>query len=247
MQSPDARPAAADAWQSGPRSANGLPPTPPLSSVVSPGSSYGFGGHMESPSLSQAGADDDADAAKRRTNPLIDLIESEKRYVEELGMVIRVRPSGPPCFVRSLAWRPTARRPTTSVRARERLTAPPPSLARLAFPPFLQKVAGAWSRQNFPPPLLDLMFRSIEGVYKINRGFGSVRRAQLLVACGSRQPAAGRPWLTIALPSAFSLARNSRKLVRARRPRRPWATCSCAGSVLIAPLAPAHVPFAHER
>lgn len=39
------------------------------------------------------GTDEDAEAAKRRTNPLIDLIESEKRYVDELGMVIRVRRS----------------------------------------------------------------------------------------------------------------------------------------------------------
>lgn len=67
--------------------------SPAVSSVISPATSaYGFGDHMESPALSQAGGEgDDAEAAKRRTNPLIDLIESEKRYVDELGMVIRVR------------------------------------------------------------------------------------------------------------------------------------------------------------
>ncbi|KAF8976449.1 hypothetical protein BDQ17DRAFT_1384736, partial [Cyathus striatus] len=32
------------------------------------------------------------------------------------------------------------------------------------------KVASAWSRSNLPPPELDAMFRSIESVYKANRG-----------------------------------------------------------------------------
>ncbi|KAG8219885.1 hypothetical protein J3R82DRAFT_864 [Butyriboletus roseoflavus] len=33
----------------------------------------------------------------------------------------------------------------------------------------IRKVAAAWSRSNLPPPELDVMFRSIEGVYKTNR------------------------------------------------------------------------------
>ena len=38
----------------------------------------------------------------------------------------------------------------------------------------LQKVAAAWSRANLPPPELDTMFRSIEGIYKANRSLLSV-------------------------------------------------------------------------
>ncbi|KAL4071018.1 hypothetical protein J3A83DRAFT_4373191 [Scleroderma citrinum] len=33
----------------------------------------------------------------------------------------------------------------------------------------IRKVAAAWSRSNLPPPELDIMFRSVEGVYKVNR------------------------------------------------------------------------------
>ncbi|KAF9240863.1 hypothetical protein BU15DRAFT_87438 [Melanogaster broomeanus] len=33
----------------------------------------------------------------------------------------------------------------------------------------IRKVAAAWSRSNLPPPELDTMFRSVEGVYKTNR------------------------------------------------------------------------------
>lgn len=33
----------------------------------------------------------------------------------------------------------------------------------------IRKVAAAWSRSNLPPPQLDIMFRSVEGVYKVNR------------------------------------------------------------------------------
>ncbi|KIK91017.1 hypothetical protein PAXRUDRAFT_831199 [Paxillus rubicundulus Ve08.2h10] len=33
----------------------------------------------------------------------------------------------------------------------------------------IRKVAAAWSRSNLPPPELDIMFRSVEGVYKTNR------------------------------------------------------------------------------
>ena len=38
-----------------------------------------------------------------------------------------------------------------------------------------QKVAAAWSRNNLPPKELDVMFRSIEMVYKVNRSLLSVR------------------------------------------------------------------------
>ncbi|KAK0465075.1 uncharacterized protein EV420DRAFT_1512742 [Desarmillaria tabescens] len=56
----------------------------------------------------------------KRSNPLTDLVDTEKNYVEQLTGIIR-------------------------------------------------KVAAAWSRSNLPPPELDTMFRSIEGVYKANR------------------------------------------------------------------------------
>ncbi|KAF5377436.1 hypothetical protein D9615_005323 [Tricholomella constricta] len=64
------------------------------------------------------------DAKPRKSNPLNDLIETEKTYVDQLTGIIR-------------------------------------------------KVAAAWSRSNLPPPDLDAMFRSIEGVYKSNRSFHS--------------------------------------------------------------------------
>ncbi|TFY55238.1 hypothetical protein EVG20_g9393, partial [Dentipellis fragilis] len=57
---------------------------------------------------------------RKKSNPLIDLIETEKIYVDQLTGIIR-------------------------------------------------KVAAAWSRSNLPPPELDLMFRSLEGVFKANR------------------------------------------------------------------------------
>ncbi|KAH7883661.1 hypothetical protein F5I97DRAFT_1562730 [Phlebopus sp. FC_14] len=56
----------------------------------------------------------------RKFSHLVDLIESEKSYVDLLTGVIR-------------------------------------------------KVAAAWSRSNLPPPELDVMFRSVEAVYKANR------------------------------------------------------------------------------
>ena len=34
-----------------------------------------------------------------------------------------------------------------------------------------QKVASAWSKNNFPPAELDTMFRNVESVYRLNRGF----------------------------------------------------------------------------
>ncbi|KAJ6503447.1 hypothetical protein C8R47DRAFT_969162 [Mycena vitilis] len=57
---------------------------------------------------------------QKRANPLTDLIDTEKTYVDQLTGIIR-------------------------------------------------KVAAAWSRSNLPPPELDTIFRSIEGVYKANR------------------------------------------------------------------------------
>ncbi|KAF9056258.1 hypothetical protein BJ165DRAFT_1398974 [Panaeolus papilionaceus] len=57
----------------------------------------------------------------KKPNPLTDLVDSEKIFVDLLTGIIR-------------------------------------------------KVAGAWSRSNLPPPELDSMFRTIEGIYKANRG-----------------------------------------------------------------------------
>ncbi|KAG6877638.1 hypothetical protein C0993_005347 [Termitomyces sp. T159_Od127] len=61
----------------------------------------------------------------RKQNPLTDLIDSERSYVDQLTGIIR-------------------------------------------------KVAAAWSRSNLPPPELDTMFRSVEGVYKASRAFHAV-------------------------------------------------------------------------
>ncbi|KAF8974012.1 Dbl homology domain-containing protein [Flammula alnicola] len=61
------------------------------------------------------------DGKHKRANPLTDLVETEKIFVDQLTGIIR-------------------------------------------------KVAAAWSRSNLPPPELDSMFRSIEGIYKANRG-----------------------------------------------------------------------------
>lgn len=63
----------------------------------------------------------------QRRNPLVDLMESEKLYAEQLGLIIR-------------------------------------------------RAAGAWSRKNFPPAKLDSMFRSVEAVYRANKGFGEKLR-----------------------------------------------------------------------
>ncbi|KAI0321365.1 Dbl homology domain-containing protein [Amylostereum chailletii] len=60
------------------------------------------------------------DGRAKKLNPLVDLIESEKVYVDQLSGIIR-------------------------------------------------KVAAAWSRSNLPPRELDLMFRSLEAVYKTNK------------------------------------------------------------------------------
>ncbi|TNY23593.1 hypothetical protein DMC30DRAFT_347200, partial [Rhodotorula diobovata] len=34
----------------------------------------------------------------------------------------------------------------------------------------IKRVAAAWSRANFPPPVLDAMFRAVEAVYRVNKG-----------------------------------------------------------------------------
>jgi hypothetical protein len=82
-----------------------------------------------------------SDAKPKKSNPLNDLIDTEKTYVEQLTGIIRVRSNLN--FASRSHW-------------------------------FIQKVAAAWSRSNLPPADLDVMFRSIEGVYKANRGLHSV-------------------------------------------------------------------------
>ncbi|CDZ97091.1 Invasion-inducing protein TIAM1/CDC24 and related RhoGEF GTPases [Phaffia rhodozyma] len=105
--------------------ANWRPTRPPYPSsdpvVTSPPTSFQ---ESQSGSIDEREDDQEGQTRKKQTNPLIDLIETEKRYVEELGGVIK-------------------------------------------------KVAAAWSRTNFPPQPLDSMFRAIEGIYKINRAFGT--------------------------------------------------------------------------
>ncbi|KAH9486848.1 hypothetical protein JR316_0000913 [Psilocybe cubensis] len=61
------------------------------------------------------------DGKSKRANPLTDLVDTEKAFVDQLTGIIRA-------------------------------------------------IAAAWSRSNLPPPELDTMFRSIEGIYKANRG-----------------------------------------------------------------------------
>jgi len=51
----------------------------------------------------------------------------------------------------------------------------------LPFLTYFQKIAAAWSRSNLPPPELDSMFRSIEGVYKANRSLLVVSRSVFIV------------------------------------------------------------------
>jgi len=79
----------------------------------------------------------------KRANPLTDLVETEKAFVEQLTGIIRVR-----ILIRSGH--------------------------RDAHCFSFQKVAAAWSRSNLPPKELDTMFRSIEGIYKANRGLHAV-------------------------------------------------------------------------
>ncbi|KAI0257647.1 hypothetical protein BJV78DRAFT_1293883 [Lactifluus subvellereus] len=72
------------------------------------------------PSPATSSSPSSPDGRAKRSNPLVDLIETEKLYVEQLTGIIR-------------------------------------------------KVASAWSRTNLPPYELDLMFRSMESVYKADR------------------------------------------------------------------------------
>jgi hypothetical protein len=54
-----------------------------------------------------------------------------------------------------------------------------PSLISL----LIQKIAAAWSRSNLPPHDLDLMFRSIESIYKADRSLLSVRVFDITQPC----------------------------------------------------------------
>ena len=73
----------------------------------------------------------------------MDLIDTEKLYVDQLTGIIRV---GIPSrhLMDQCSW-------------------------------LIQKAASAWSRSNLPPHDLDLMFRSIESVYKADRSLLTVR------------------------------------------------------------------------
>jgi hypothetical protein len=87
-----------------------------------------------------------SDARPKKSNPLIDLLETERTYVDLLTGIIRVS-------------------------ARSHL---PSVLSEFHFCN-VQKVAAAWSRSNLPPPELDTMFRSIEGIYRANRSLLTVK------------------------------------------------------------------------
>jgi hypothetical protein len=83
---------------------------------------------------------------RKKANPLNDLLDTEKVYVEQLTGIIRVR-------------------------ARAYVI-----LVYFSDDQSFQKVASAWSRSNLPPPELDKMFRGIEAVYKANRTLNQVTR-----------------------------------------------------------------------
>lgn len=92
-----------------------------------------------------------ADGKPKKVNPLTDLVETEKVYVDLLTGVIRVR-------LLLLAF--------GFMTPSEALIISSINVA--------QKVAAAWSRSNLPPPELDSMFRAVEGVYRANRSLLSV-------------------------------------------------------------------------
>jgi hypothetical protein len=94
---------------------------------------------------SPSGSTPTFDSKQKKSNPLIDLIDTERVYVEQLTGVIRVSPLS---------------------------VVLPNNVFTLAET--IQKVAAAWSRSNLPPPELDTMFRSIEVVYKANRALLAV-------------------------------------------------------------------------
>jgi hypothetical protein len=81
----------------------------------------------------------------------VELIDTEKLYVDQLTGVIRV--GYPPCFTSAILL--------------------------YHFSLHIQKVASAWSSHNLPPHDLDRMFRSIESVYKADRSLLSVRASHL--------------------------------------------------------------------
>jgi hypothetical protein len=82
----------------------------------------------------------------------VDLIDTEKLYVDQLAGIIRV----------SLYLLLHRRHPSYTT-----------------FSLHIQKVASAWSSHNLPPHNLDRMFRSIESVYKADRSLLSVRASHL--------------------------------------------------------------------
>lgn len=99
-----------------------------------------------SPNVTSAPPSPSTEGKPKKSNPLIDLIETEKVYVDQLTGIIRV------CATASI------------------------SLYFYKFHALIQKIAAAWSRSNLPPPELDGMFRNIESVYKANRSLLSVRK-----------------------------------------------------------------------
>ena len=86
----------------------------------------------------------------KKANPLTDLIDTEKVYVESLTGIIRVR-------------------------LRFHFVPSPCRKSYQSMNGDMQKVAAAWSRSNLPPQELDTMFRCIESIYKANRGLLAVR------------------------------------------------------------------------
>lgn len=120
------------------------PSSPAWSNGENGGSGSGFGsgsGNVNANANANAG-----DTSRR--NPLVDLMDTEKVYVEHLSLVIRVGPTSSS---------------GSGLEADSDLT--------------IQRVAAAWSRKDFPPPKLDAMFRCVEAVYRANRAFGNVSRA----------------------------------------------------------------------
>ncbi|KAG8726672.1 hypothetical protein FRC12_023188, partial [Ceratobasidium sp. 428] len=117
-----------------------MPPPPPpkyLNADPTPGSPS-----TSNPPPSPGGREPKA----KRANPLVDLIDTEKEYLELLSAVIRV----------GLLFIYLA----TCAK-------------HVALNCASQKVASAWSRSNFPPRELDGVFRGVEAVYKANRALGS--------------------------------------------------------------------------
>lgn len=121
------------------------------------GPSSGGGGGGDGAGAGGRGGDDaDARDKARKANPLVDLIETETAYVNELGMIIKVSHLPLQEAVGRNADIPTG---------------------------ICQRVASAWSKSNFPPAELDAMFRNVEAVYRVNRAFLKVSG---LSACGDR-------------------------------------------------------------